>query len=147
MNGSQLITYPYSRPISSFVLRLMDCILVFICLLAMRMPVATCQNIIRPSTYNRSIRELGVSHLVTYQRDVPNEVSCFMRTSDASRQVAPPSAFPRTRCNWREADVAFYYIYTHILCINRDKVDLFVVYLTTVSVSWTVLHSVEWWRD
>lgn len=43
--------------------------------------------------------------------DFQNEVQCHIRSLQVSRQVARPSAFTRTSCSWRGADVTSSYFY------------------------------------
>jgi hypothetical protein len=91
----------------------------------MRMRTATGQKIIRAWAYNRRILEPGISQPVTYKGDVHNEMPRFIRTTHESRQVAPLSAFPRTRCNWRGASVALLfciYFIEHYYFRNRDNI-------------------------
>jgi hypothetical protein len=60
----------------------------------------------RPSPHDSSKCKLRISQLET-------ELSRFVFTTHASRQVAPSLALPRTCCNLHEADVTFHlYVYT-----------------------------------
>jgi hypothetical protein len=87
----------------------------------MRMPPATAQKMIGPTAYSRSIHELGVCQFVTWNRDVQNntEMVWFILTLYASRQVAPPSAFPHTRCNLRGADIITLLLYVYCFTYPR----------------------------
>jgi hypothetical protein len=106
----------------------------------MRMPPATAQKIIRPTACRRSIHELGICQFVTWNRDVQNDIEmvCFIRTLYASRQVAPPSAFPHTRCNLRGTDITLllYALYIYMFVLHTHGLTVHCCWLPpTVSLA------------
>jgi hypothetical protein len=64
-------------------------------------PTTTDRKMIPLSAYSRSVRDLCICQLVTWKWVIQNETSYFIPTPHASRQAAPLSVFPGSRCNWR----------------------------------------------
>jgi hypothetical protein len=65
----------------------------------------------QPSVYSHSFHELGISQVVTRNRHIHDEMSCFVCTSHVGRDITIPSPFLWTHCNWCRVQYFFIFFF------------------------------------